>query len=133
MDSEQSGENRIFTYEEARAMIGEVRECTEEANESLEALRERLNRLPPNSSRAGKLNEWVNNLINQWAEEIMAMGAQPKGLWNVDFDSGEGYYFCWTLNEPDLTHFHLYEEGFVGRKPLSEIDGRPARSPALLD
>ncbi len=69
-------------------------------------------------------------MINQWAEEIMALGALPKGLWTVDFDSGEGYYYCWTLNEADLIYYHLYEEGFVGRKPLSEM-GSGKTSPLL--
>ena len=115
-------ENRIFTFDEASALIDEVRECTEVANERLQAFREQLEDMPPHSSRAVKLNEWINTVINQWAEEILAIGALPKGLWTVDFDSGDGYFYCWTLNETNLTHFHLYEEGFVGRKPLSEME-----------
>jgi hypothetical protein len=123
-------DSTIFTYEEARALIGEVREKTAFADERLQALRARLERVPPQSTRARKLNEWIHTVINQWAEEIMAMGALPKGLWTVDFDSGEGYFYCWTLDEPDLTHFHLYEEGFVGRKLLSQT-GKGTPSPVL--
>lgn len=115
-------ENQIFTFEEARALIDQVRERTASADERLQALREQLEDAPPHSSKAVKLNEWVNTVINQWAEDILALGALPKGLWTVDFDSGEGYFYCWTLNETDLTHYHKYEEGFVGRKPLSEMD-----------
>jgi hypothetical protein len=115
-------ENKIFTYEEARALIEQVRERTESADERLLQLREQLEQMPPHSSRAIKLNEWINTVINQWAEDILDLGALPKGLWTVDFDSGEGYFFCWTLNEPDLTHFHMYEEGFVSRKPLTDMD-----------
>ena len=115
-------ENKIFTYEEARALIDEVRERTEAADTRLLELREKQEQMPPHSSRAVKLNEWINTVINQWAEDILDLGALPKGLWTVDFDSGEGYFFCWTLNEPNLTHFHMYEEGFVARKPLTEMD-----------
>ena len=115
-------ENRVFTYEEARALIDQVRERTESADERLRELRKQLERMPPHSSRAVKLNEWINTVLNQWAEDILELGALPKGLWTVDFDSGEGYFFCWTLNETDLTHFHRYEEGFMGRKPLTEMD-----------
>ena len=115
-------ENQVFTYEEARALIDQVRECTAAANERLQEMRAQLESMPPHSSRAVKLNEWINTVINQWADDILELGALPKGLWTVDFDSGEGYYFCWTLNETDLTHFHMYEEGFMGRKPLSEMD-----------
>ena len=120
-------ENKIFTYEEARELIGKVQERTEAADERLRSLREQLEGVPPHSSRAVKMNEWINTVINQWAEDILSWGALPKGLWTVDFDSGQGYYYCWTLHESDITHFHLYEEGFVGRKPLSEMnDGGPA-------
>ena len=115
-------ENKIFTYEEARALIDQVAARTAAADERLLQLRQQLEEMPPHSSRAVKLNEWINTVINQWAEDILALGALPKGLWTVDFDSGEGYYFCWMLNEPDLTHFHMYEEGFMGRKPLTEMD-----------
>ena len=124
-------ENRIFSFEEARELIAEVRERTAAADEQLAALRTKVEQVPPHSTRAVKLNEWINTLINQWAEDIMELGALPKGLWTVDFDSGDGFFYCWTLDEPDLTHFHLYEEGFVGRKPLSDIDKESP--PALLN
>lgn len=124
-------ENKIFTYEEARELISEVRERTAAADEQLAALRSKAEQAPPHSTQSVKLNEWINTLINQWAEDIMELGALPKGLWTVDFDSGDGYFYCWTLDESDLTHFHLYEEGFVGRKPLSDIDKQ--HPPALLN
>lgn len=114
-------DNRIFTYDEANALLGEVRELTQAAHERLQDLRAKVEGTPPGSPRAKKLSEWINTVIHQWAEDIMALGALPKGLWTVDFDSGKGYYFCWTLNEARLTYFHNYEEGFMGRKPLSEL------------
>ena len=127
----RSMENKIFTFEEARTLIAEVREKTAFADERLRALREQQSRVPPNSTRAIKLAEWINTVINQWADEIMELGALPKGLWTVDFDSGEGFYFCWTLDEPDLTHFHRYEEGFVSRRPLEQQE--PGEPPPLLN
>ncbi len=122
---------KIFTFEEAQALIEEVREKTVFSNERLVALRAQVESLQGGSKRANKLNEWINTVINQWAQEIMELGALPKGLWTVDFDSGDGYYYCWALNEPNLAYFHMYEEGFAGRKPLSEIEkGAP---PLLLN
>ena len=120
---------KIFTFEEAQALIEEVREKTVFANERLVELRTQVESLQAGSKRAKKLNEWVNTVINQWAQEIMELGAQPKGLWTVDFDSGDGYYYCWALNEPNLAYFHLYEEGFAGRKPLSKNE---EEAPPLL-
>jgi hypothetical protein len=124
-------DNNIFSYDEASAMLDEVRELTVAAHERLQALRAKVEGAPPGSRRAKKLSEWINTVIHQWAEDILSLGALPKGLWTVDFDSGKGYYFCWTLNESRLTHFHNYEEGFMGRKPLSELPN--GTSPVLLN
>ncbi len=112
----------IFSLAEARAQLDEVREKTAFADERLRALRAQQSRVAPGSGRARKLAEWINTVINQWADEIMAMGALPKGLWTVDFDSGEGFYYCWTLDEQDITHFHRYEEGFASRKLLPGME-----------
>ena len=116
----------VFSYDEASALLERVRALTLAAQDRLQELRAKTEGTPPGSRHAKKLSEWINTVIQQWAEDIAALGALPKGLWTVDFDSGKGYYFCWTLNEPRLTHFHSYEEGFMGRKPLSELpDAHP--------
>ena len=47
-----------------------------------------------------------------------ALGADVKGLWLVDFDTGAGYY-CWKWPEEELAYFHGYEEGFAGRARTS--------------
>ena len=48
------------------------------------------------------------------AREMEVLGADVKGLWLVDFDSGAGYY-CWQWPEQELAFFHTYDEGFAGR------------------
>ncbi|MCH9044653.1 MAG: DUF2203 family protein, partial [SAR324 cluster bacterium] len=89
-------ESKIFTYEEASSLLEDVREITAAAHSRLQELRAQIEGAPAGSPRSRKLTEWINTVIHQWAEEIMALGALPKGLWTVDFDSGEGYYYCWT-------------------------------------
>ena len=56
-------------------------------------------------------------VVGEWARVILSLGAEIKGLWLVDFDSGAGYY-CWKYPEAALEYFHGYEEGFAGRLPL---------------
>jgi hypothetical protein len=58
-------------------------------------------------------------------EEIDAIGVQVKdidiGL--LDFPcevEGEVILLCWKLGENDITHWHGFEEGFAGRKPIDE-------------
>lgn len=95
---------RIFTLEEARALLPRVRELTSEAVS-------RFGRLP------GDLEDERRSIVEEWAHALHALGLEIKGLWLVDFDSGAGYY-CWKYPEPALDHFHDYEEGFAGRLAL---------------
>jgi hypothetical protein len=111
---------KVFDYEQARAMIPQVREITAESNARVQELSSEITRAPKGSAHTRKLKEWINIVIHHWAERIEQIGALPKGVWTVDFDSGEGFFFCWTYDEEELSYFHLYEEGFPGRKPLTE-------------
>lgn len=104
---ESPAERRTFTLDEARALLPRVRALTEEA-----------------ASRYGRFGEGGidteearHQVVQDWARQITELGAEIKGLWLVDFDSGAGYY-CWKYPEPGLGHFHGYEEGFSGRVPL---------------
>ncbi len=104
-EAAEAGEKRIFTLEEARALMPQVRERTNEAVEQYARL-------------SGDLEDARMEIVRAWAEEMQALGAEIKGLWLVDFDSGAGYY-CWKYPEVSLNHFHSYEEGFGGRLPLN--------------
>ncbi|HSN87769.1 MAG TPA: DUF2203 family protein, partial [Thermoanaerobaculia bacterium] len=53
-----------------------------------------------------------------WAGEMAAMGCEVKGLWLVDWDSGDGYY-CWRFPEESIGFFHTYDDGFAGRIPIN--------------
>lgn len=57
-------------------------------------------------------------IVSDWAESVLGLGIEVKGLWLIDFDSGAGYY-CWKYPEPTLEYFHGYEEGFGGRMKLN--------------
>jgi hypothetical protein len=57
--------------------------------------------------------------------EIDSIGVQVKdidiGL--LDFPcevEGEVILLCWKLGEDSITHWHGFEEGFAGRKPIDE-------------
>jgi hypothetical protein len=97
---------RIFTYEEAVALLPEVQRLTAEAVEKLEQVSADA---PPAQFQA---------IVGQWADAVMAMGIEVKGVWLIDFDSGSGYY-CWQYPETSLQYFHGYEEGFQGRVALN--------------
>ena len=121
-----------FHYEQASALLPAVRDRTCAVVKNVEPLYEDLSRTPQGSPRWGQLKGRIDSAVQEWANEILALGALPKGIWNVDFDSGEGYFFCWSFDEDDLSHYHLYDDGFDGRKALTEVH-RAGESPLLLN
>jgi regulator of sirC expression with transglutaminase-like and TPR domain len=104
MASDGDADRKIFTLEEARALLPQVRALTDEAVSRYARLGDRL-------------EEEREAILRDWARQVQALGAEIKGPWLVDFDSGAGYY-CWKYPEPALDHFHGYEEGFAGRLSL---------------
>jgi Uncharacterized conserved protein (DUF2203) len=95
---------RVFSYAEAVGLLPEVQRVTDDAYRRVDAL----------GPWPGAAAEPV---IAEWAESLMALGLEIKGLWLVDFDNGSGYY-CWRYPEPALRFFHSYEDGFGGRMPI---------------
>jgi regulator of sirC expression with transglutaminase-like and TPR domain len=101
-----SPQKKIFTLDEARTLLPKVKELTSDAVFKFARLAE-----------SEEAEEERQGVVGEWAREILALGAEIKGLWLVDFDSGAGYY-CWKYPETSLEYFHGYEEGFAGRLPL---------------
>lgn len=104
--AEKLTEKTIFSYEQAVALLPEVRRLTEEAHREVEALTEH----EPDRDAEARLN----HVVGRWTEAMMERGLEVKGLWLVDFDNGSGYY-CWRHPEAGLLYYHSYEEGIRGR------------------
>ena len=105
-------EKKFFTYEQAAALLPSVHEITAGAVAAVDALG------GDNAESEEAVDAAAfNRIVGEWAEQILDLGVEVKGLWLVDFDSGSGYY-CWQYPEPSLQHFHGYEEGFGGRVKL---------------
>lgn len=96
---------KTFTYEDAAALLPEVQRVTAEAVREVDSLGGEATR------------EVAQAIVTQWAEAIVSLGIEVKGLWLVDFDNGSGYY-CWRYPEESLQYFHGYEDGFGGRVKL---------------
>ena len=106
-----------FTLEEARSLLPQVREITEEAVEGAAGVMHALERPDLTDGERQAYSEELKLMADAWASRIAKLGALAKGLWLVDFDSGGGYY-CWRYDEPELEFFHGYEDGFAGRTPI---------------
>jgi regulator of sirC expression with transglutaminase-like and TPR domain len=99
-------QKKVFTLDQARELLPKVKEITSEAVFKFARLAE-----------GEETEDERQGVVGEWAREVLALGAEIKGLWLVDFDSGAGYY-CWKYPEQSLEFFHGYEEGFAGRLPL---------------
>ena len=100
------GPKKIFSYEDASALLPAVQQMTADALDRVESLDE-----------ASATSEDYQRIVQHWAEAVMSLGIDVKGLWLVDFDNGSGYY-CWQHPEESLQYFHGYDEGFQGRVKL---------------
>ena len=113
-----ASKKKLFTYEEAVRLLPRVREITDDAAAELDALLEQ--------HAVGEEEEEVpvaaaaeyQRIVGAWAEKVLEIGVEVKGVWLIDFDSGSGYY-CWKYPESSLQYFHGYDEGFRGRVKLN--------------
>jgi len=117
MARKQSGK-RLFTYDEALATFPVVRDLTAAAVRQVEALANGLDSQEEMDSRREQLEEARERIVRAWAREVSSIGCEVKGIWLVDWDSGDGYY-CWRFPEQAIGFFHTYDEGFAGRLPIN--------------
>ena len=105
---------RVFSYEDALLTFPMVRDLTHAAVRRVEALLNGVHSREEMEARKDELTGAYDRIVQAWAEEITSLGCEVKGLWLVDWDSGDGYY-CWRYPEPGLEFYHSYEDGFRGR------------------
>lgn len=114
---------RFFTLEDANALLPLIYRLTEEASREMKKLVQCLETLPDKTSdRAVEVEARVDALIEKWQSKLSRLGVQPKGLWLADFDNGDGYW-CWKFPETEVQHYHGYQDGFSGRRPIHHLNG----------
>jgi hypothetical protein len=86
----ENAERRIFTLDEATAMLPQVRRLTADAVGRIEGLRSRRK----GGVELADLQSEADAAVQSWTSSLQQLGLEVKGLWLVDFDNGAGYY-CW--------------------------------------
>ena len=107
----------IFSLQQARELLPQVKHVTADAVRRAESLAAQLNGMPEDDPEHLTLSAALRDVVNGWAEQLNSIGVHAKGLWLVDFDNGEGYY-CWCYPEETISHYHGYDEGFAGRMKI---------------
>ena len=129
---------RLFTPDQANALLSEVRPLGERLVERKRALDEaeasRAELLARIAGDGGDLTpsdvaDAVERVEREAAslgaivDELQELGVQVKDLdlGLVDFPSeraGEVVLLCWRVGEDEIGYWHGMDEGFAGRKPL---------------
>lgn len=115
---------RIFTLDEAQALMPQVKAVTEPVYTLAASLAEELSQAEEatDEARAEALRDRLQTLVQMWQQSMQDLEADVKGLWLVDFDSGDGYW-CWAYPEDELAYWHSYEGGFRTRVPADQRPG----------
>jgi hypothetical protein len=109
---------RLFNRESATAALAMIFRVTERhffAVQSLE--RKHLSLQGTRNLRQQEVQQQIEKQMDLWQDQMRRLGAEPKGVWSVDLDFGQGYY-CWKYPETELKFWHGYKDGFPGRKPI---------------
>jgi hypothetical protein len=130
---------RIFTIEEANAMLPLVRAITGDIVKLSIELLERRQRFAALANGRGPRDadfyseevaqveremEKDTEKLQEYLNELHSLGVEPKsgpeGL--VDFPAmldGRLVFLCWKHDEPEVLHWHDIDAGFAGRQPLT--------------
>ncbi|MFL6621718.1 MAG: DUF2203 domain-containing protein [Sulfurifustis sp.] len=111
---------RVFTLTEAEALFPLVRRITQQAHQELEPVRRALEAMVPTNPMIQQVERQYEAIVKRWVGKMERLGLVVKGLWLVDFDTGDGY-LCWKFPELRIGYYHGYHEGYTGRVPLKQV------------
>jgi hypothetical protein len=131
--------SRLFTINEANALLPTLRPLMDRILENIRRLKStteaviRNEQLDPEAAdlmerlqENGEIARLVKE-VKDWVEEIHRHGCLCKGVEQglIDFPcmlGAEVVFLCWQLGEASVNHWHRIEDGFIGRRPLLEIE-----------
>ena len=113
-------EPRYFTLTEARSLFPVVRRITEQSHRQLQPVKHQLENLLTTDPQVKAVEQHYEVIVKSWVNKMERLGLVVKGLWLVDFDTGEGY-LCWKYPELRIAYFHDYSHGISGRRKLEDV------------
>ncbi|HXV82308.1 MAG TPA: DUF2203 domain-containing protein [Candidatus Binatia bacterium] len=130
---------RLFTVNEANALLPTVRPLMERVRENINALKSKSARVVREERLDPEATDFMDRLrnnseisrlvaeVNDWVEQIQSYGCICKGVEQglIDFPCMLGVevvFLCWQMGEPAVNHWHPIEDGFAGRRPLLDSE-----------
>ena len=111
---------RYFTLKEANDTLPLVKRITEKSYDDLQVVRRKLENLLPSDPRVVRVEEQYEQIVKRWISKMERLGLVVKGLWLIDFDTGDGY-LCWKYPELTISCYHGYTGGFAARQSIEEV------------
>ena len=141
----ESAEPRLFTVQEARRVLEEVRpvvgrmlQAFAEIRKEIESATSSVGLRPgdPELARhledrgiAPRLLEEINGAIENIQARGCVVNGPEAGL--IDFPcllGNEIVFLCWKYGEPGIDYWHRIPDGFAGRRALLEQEGQQDKS-----
>lgn len=132
------GYARLFTVDEANALLPDLKPVVEELLATFREIRAEIEEatahanLPPGSPElarhleergtAPRLFDKVKGLIRSIHARGCLVNGPEAGL--IDFPclyDNEIVFLCWKHGEPEVAHWHRIPDGFAGRRPLLDM------------
>lgn len=111
---------RMFKLAEAEELLPLVRKITATAVDGLAPWQRCLSLYPAGSEHSRWAQQQYAGLVKAWMGKMCRLGLSAPGLWQVGFDTGDGY-ICWQYPETRLIFFRNYADRFQQRKALKAI------------
>ena len=111
---------RMFSLSEAQSLLPVVRKVTRRAVGDFDPVRGRYRNLLDCDPRKPQLALQYEKIVRLWMTKMARFGLVARGLWAVDFDTGDGY-LSWKYPELRLAFFVEFEDPNLTRRSLSEV------------
>lgn len=96
---------RVFSKDEAESILPVIRRITERASAAAGEINDQIKFIPADEPLHKRLNMELDMIVRQWAIKVAKLGVNPRGVWLVDFDAGNGW-FSWRMGDEGLSFFH---------------------------
>lgn len=123
-------EDKRYTVEQANALLPFLAPTLVELREKYEAaerIKLEIDRVAATNGGSPHHDEWskalarVAELMDRITEWDLVLRDVSTGL--VDFPGtlrGSDVFLCWRLGEPEVAYYHSAEDGFAGRRPITD-------------
>jgi hypothetical protein len=117
---------RTFTLAEANTIVRLVADLTAGVVQHLDSIRQRhqVEFENPAAGLPESILKEVEKALAEWSQQVMELGARPKGFFTVDFQSLDPeLLYCWTYGEEKIEYTHKVWENFNHRQRLDVDPG----------